>query len=159
MTPVLRLLRCVVEWLVMGLTGMLVVTVSANVFARYLFLSGLVWAEELARIGFVWVVFLGAYVALTRGNHLAIRLVTDRVPARHRRAVRTVSGLLMLAFLGTVAWYGSVLVARTVAFGRVTPILGISAAWGYAAVPVSSALMFVHVLHLLLSGSETDQGQ
>lgn len=152
----LQVLEKTAQWVAIGLTAVLVLVVSANVFARYLLLSGLLWAEEISRITFVWVVFLGAYVALTRGGHLAIQLVTDRLPRRLQRPVRIASAALMLLFLGVVAWNGAVLVARTVAFARVTPILGISAAWGYAAVPVAAGLMFLHVLRMLFGGSRAD---
>ncbi len=128
------------------LTAVLVAIVTANVFARYFLEVGLLWTEEVSRLLFVWVVFLGSWVALRRKAHMAIDLVAERLPATSRAAVLMLGQLCVLAFLCLVAWAGGRLVMTTLDFGRVTPILGISAAWGYLAVPVAAALMAVEIL-------------
>jgi TRAP-type C4-dicarboxylate transport system permease small subunit len=134
------------------LTGFLVLMVTANVFARYILEIGILWAEELSRLAFVWVVFLGSYVALCRKGHMAIEMGVQQLPRAAQRPVLIASRLLVLGFLGALVWAGANLVLVTVGFGRQSPILGISAAWGYLSVPVAGALMFVEVLRGLLSG-------
>lgn len=130
-----------VEWLTRILTGLLVVTVVVNVFARYVLQIGLIWAEEVTILLFVWVVFLGAYAAYRRRAHMAITFVVDWLPASAQRIAGAAATLLTLLFLGVVVWAGFDLVERTFAFGRVTAMLGISAAWGYLAVPVAGCLV------------------
>lgn len=152
MSRALQWLDTVVEWLTVLLTACLVVIVSTNVFARYVLRSGLLWAEEASRLIFVWVVFLGAYVALNRGAHLSVTFVTDRLPPREQRVVRTTGLIMVMVFLGIVMWHGTVLVLRTFEFGRVTPILGLSAAWGYLSVPLTMALMLQRLLRELITG-------
>jgi TRAP-type C4-dicarboxylate transport system permease small subunit len=134
------------------LTGVLVALVCLNVFARYVLEIGIDWAEEVSRLVFVWVVFLGSYVALCRKGHMAIAMLMKRVPEPGRRLLATFSRLLVLAFLAALAWAGATLVGATLQFGRQSPILGISAAWGYASVPAAAALMFLEVLRELLTG-------
>src|SRR5512145_795147 len=84
-----------VTWL---LTGALVLLVSANVFARYALAIGWLWAEEVSRLIFVWVVFLGAYVALRHKQHMAIDLVAARLPRRALPAFLTATRLFVLVF-------------------------------------------------------------
>lgn len=144
--------RQAVEIATWSLTGLLVVVVTANVFARYVLEIGILWIEEISRLAFVWVVFLGAYVALCRKGHMAISMMLKRVPEGARPAILALTRVLVLVFLGTLAWAGIELVRMTMQFGRMSPILGISAAWGYASVPVASALMFVEVLRELIAG-------
>lgn len=139
-------LATVVEGATITLAAVLVLVVTGSVVARYGFQIGLLWAEEVSRLTFVWVVFLGAYLALRRRAHLSITLLVDRLPTGPRLAIRIVGTLLVLAFLAVLVWYGGDLVAQTWRFGRVTAMLGISAAWGYLAVPVAGALMFVEVI-------------
>lgn len=136
----------VVEGVTIALTAVLVVVVTGSVVARYAFGIGLLWAEEVSRLTFVWVVFLGAYLALRRRSHLAITVIVDRLSAGVRGAIRFVGTLLVLAFIGVIVWFGTLLVLQTWQFGRVTAMLGISAAWGYLAVPVAGVLMFVEVI-------------
>lgn len=135
-----------VEGITWFLTGVLVLLVSVNVFARYVLAAGWLSAEEVSRLVFVWVVFLGSYVALRRKQHMAMDFLAARVPRGALPAFLTVTRLFVLAFLGVLAWSGVELVRTTLELGRVTPILGISAAWGYLGVPVSAVLMFLEVL-------------
>ncbi|HEV2612489.1 MAG TPA: TRAP transporter small permease [Noviherbaspirillum sp.] len=85
-----------VEWL-MGLAlAIMVVLVFGNVVLRYGFNSGIAWAEEVSRLMFVWLIFLGAILALRQHAHLGVEMVQAKLPARARRACAVVSHLLML---------------------------------------------------------------
>ena len=148
----IRHLSTGVEWVTILLTAVLVLVVTTNVVARYVFQVGLLYAEEVSRLTFVWVVFLGAFLALRRHVHLSLTFVFDRMPEGVQRVVRVVGVLLVLALLAVLMWAGARLVLQTIRFGRVTPILGISAAWGYVSVPLSAALMFLEVVRQALMG-------
>jgi len=137
------------------LTGVLVLLVSANVFARYVMEMGWLWAEEVSRLVFVWTVFLGSYVALHRKQHMAIEFVVARMSVPYRRLVLAVARLAVVVFLAVMVWSGANLVLTTLDLGRITPILGISAAWGYLSVPVAGVLM---ALDVLLGGGLGDGG-
>lgn len=141
-----RLILSAVSTVTAILAGLLVILVLANVTGRYLFGTGITWAEELSRLLFVWTVFLGAYVALCRKGHMAIVMVVDRMPAQLRRVVAVVGWILVLAFVCVIALAGFRLALATWGFGRTTPILRLSAAWGYLAVPVSAVLMILPTL-------------
>ena len=145
-------LRRAIETTTWVLTGLLVVLVVANVFARYILEIGILWAEELSRLAFVWVVFLGSYVALCRKGHMAMEIGVQQLPVASRRRVLIASRYLVLIFLAALVFAGAKLVMTTVGFGRQSPILGISAAWGYLSVPVSAALMFLEVMRELIAG-------
>ncbi|WP_334190260.1 TRAP transporter small permease [Noviherbaspirillum sp.] len=85
-----------VEWL-MGLAlAIMVVLVFGNVVLRYGFNSGIAWAEEVSRLMFVWLIFLGAILALRQHAHLGVEMVQAKLPVRARRACAIVSHLLML---------------------------------------------------------------
>jgi TRAP-type C4-dicarboxylate transport system permease small subunit len=144
-------LRSAIEHVTWLLTGALVLLVSANVFARYVLKVGLLWAEELSRLAFVWVVFLGAYVALCRKGHMALEIGIQKLAPSAQRPVLILSRVLVLIFLAVVVWSGAQLVGTTLGYGRRLPMLGISAAWGYLSVPVAAALMFLEALRSMRS--------
>ncbi len=81
------------------LVGM-VVLVFGNVALRYAFNSGLVISEELSRIFFVWIVFLGAALAMAEHGHIGIDTVIKRVPPRVARLMTAISCLLIVACAG-----------------------------------------------------------
>lgn len=85
-----------VEWL-MGLAlAIMVVLVFGNVVLRYGFNSGIAWAEEVSRLMFVWLIFLGAILALRQHAHLGVEIVQAKLPAWARRSCAILSHLLML---------------------------------------------------------------
>ncbi|WP_167762331.1 TRAP transporter small permease [Blastococcus sp. CT_GayMR20] len=135
-----------VEALTATLTLGLVVLVSTNVVARYVFSGGIAWAEEMSRLIFVWMSFLGAYVALRRGAHLAIGMLVDRLPQWPRFSIVLFGQALVAAFLVVLVKAAVELVQQSITFGTTTPILGISVAWSHLPIAVSGILMLLHVL-------------
>lgn len=99
-------LERVVEWLMALALAIMVVLVFGNVVLRYAFNSGIAAAEELSRLMFVWLIFLGAILGLRRHAHLGVELVQARLPRPLRRACAIVSHLLMLYAL-VLFLYGS----------------------------------------------------
>jgi TRAP-type C4-dicarboxylate transport system permease small subunit len=85
-----------VEWLMALALAVMVVLVFGNVVLRYVFHSGIAWAEEVSRLMFVWLIFLGAILALRHHAHLGVELVQAKLPPAARRACAFVSHLLML---------------------------------------------------------------
>jgi len=85
-----------VEWLMALALAIMVALIFGNVVLRYVFNTGLAWAEELSRLMFVWLIFLGAILALRRHAHLGVELLQARLPRPARRACAVVSHLLIL---------------------------------------------------------------
>lgn len=77
------------------LSGM-VVLVFGNVVLRYAFNSGLTISEELSRIFFVWIIFLGATVALAEHGHIGIDFVVKNMPRPVAKAMAVLGSLIVL---------------------------------------------------------------
>lgn len=113
-----------------------------NVLLRSLlpqYASAFAWIEEAARYMSVWVVFLGAGIALEVGRHIMIDLVWDRLGAGFRRVVFAtidVVGVLFCALMTVLAFNLSLFVAET---GQISPTLGIPAYVLYVAPVVGFA--------------------
>lgn len=84
------------EYLMALALSIMVVLVFGNVVLRYGFGSGIAWAEEIARLMFVWLIFLGAVLALRHHAHLGVELVQAKLPPKLRRACAVISHLLIL---------------------------------------------------------------
>ncbi len=122
----------------------LVVDVFLGVFSRYVLQATFQWYDEVARLCFVWTVFLGAAVAVRRGTHFRLHLLIDRVGARPRRAVDVLVTLIVMAFGGVLVTGG--LAIAPIARRQVTDALEISMLWFYGALPVGGALMILYSL-------------
>lgn len=133
-----------VDWICLGLMSALVVDVFLGVFSRYVLHATFQWYDEVARLCFVWMVFLGAATAVRRGAHFRLHLLIDRFGRGARRATDLVVGLLVVGF-------GAVLVAGGVALWpvarrQVSDSLELSMVWFYGALPVGGALMILFSL-------------
>ncbi|MEP1947472.1 MAG: TRAP transporter small permease [Sulfitobacter dubius] len=93
---VLQLLLCAI-----------VIATFSQVILRYVFSSPTVWSEEVARVCFVWLTFLGAAVLAGRGENLAIDLFEGRLsgPQRHLIAkLWAMAGILFLSITAVASW-------------------------------------------------------
>lgn len=91
----LRLEHLVEKLMALALT-LIVILIFSNVVGRYAFGTSFAGAEELARLLFVWLVFLGAILALRRRAHLGVELVQARIPRSARRACAVITHVLTL---------------------------------------------------------------
>ena len=66
--------------------ALMVVLVFGNVVLRYGFNSGITISEELSRLLFVWLTFMGAVVAFREHGHLGVDMVVSRAPATGKAA-------------------------------------------------------------------------
>lgn len=86
----------IVEWLMALALSVMVILIFCNVVLRYAFNSGIAWAEEVARLMFVWMIFLGAILALRHHAHLGVEMLVEKLSPPARRACAVISHLLML---------------------------------------------------------------
>nr|WP_052201960.1 TRAP transporter small permease [Ensifer sp. ZNC0028] len=77
------------------LAGM-VVLVFGNVVLRYAFNQGITASEEISRIFFVWLTFLGAVVALREHGHLGVDTLIKRLPPVAAKVAVLLGHMMML---------------------------------------------------------------
>ena len=136
-----------VEGLLLVMMVLLCADVFLGVFSRYVMHSTFTWYDEIARLLFVWIVFLGAAVGVRRSGHFRLQLVIDRFPAGRRRAA-DISGVLAIMLFGGVlieqGW-------KLVELGQFqqTPVMGLSKAYVYASIPAGGALIILYSLRHL----------
>jgi gluconokinase len=101
--------QSIAQMLMAACLGVMAVAVFFNVVLRYGFGSGIAASEELSRLLFVWMVFIGATAAYPAGEHMAF---TSFI-ASLRHHPKTLQALTMLirslvvlscAMLGRGAW-------------------------------------------------------
>ncbi len=152
---ILRLLLGTTKLSVIAISVLMIVVTLAQVIFRYVIESPLPWSEELARYCFVWIVFLGGAIGLSRGVHLGVDLFVNQLPNRLRTGLATLTNAMIACFAGAVI-YASVPVISMNMFQR-SPALGVQMSWIYIAIPISMALIVLicaeRILKILLSPS------
>jgi TRAP-type C4-dicarboxylate transport system permease small subunit len=133
-----------VERVCIALMVVLVADVFLGVWSRYVMRATFQWYDEVARLCFVWMIFLGAALAVRRGVHFRLHLLIDRLGATARRRVDLLVTLIVIAFAAVLV-VGGIAIAP-LARRQVTDSLEISMLWFYGALPVGGALMIVFAL-------------
>lgn len=86
------------EALIAALLGAMTVLTFANVIARYLFNSNILWALELTVFMFAWLVLLGASYAVKTKSHLGVDALINVLSPGMRRVFGLVSAALCILF-------------------------------------------------------------
>jgi TRAP-type transport system small permease protein len=148
----------IAEVLSVLLLSLLVLVVGATVFFRYVLNIGIEWGDEVARIMFVWIVFLGAYLAFKRKSHAEVTFLSKKIPRGLRKYHALLVGLLEVAFMLVIMWYGFIQVQDTAKFGQVTAGLGVPMWWFYVVIPVMSFFMMIVILSLSFQRFKAKRG-
>jgi TRAP-type C4-dicarboxylate transport system permease small subunit len=132
-----------------SLLFVLLVVGVLQVGSRYTGLLFVPWTEEVARLLFVWVVWIGAAAALFRGGHIRFDFLVVRLSGPARAALGAAVTLGVAGFLLLIVVQGSEIVRSTTS---TFITLDLSVKYTYLSAVVGAGLMLVGVLGRLVSG-------
>ena len=140
--------------------GLVVMTaiVFWQVFLRYVLNHSNAWTELTAILLMSWFIFLGSAVGVRENYHLGFDVLLYVLPDGSKKALRTISDLVVLAFAVGMIVYGVQLM--NLQWNERMPGLGISGAFRYlplAAGGVLIALFSLERIALRWSGVDVDQ--
>ncbi len=144
--------------------GVMAVSVFVNVVLRYGFGSGVAASEELSRLLFVWMVFIGATAAYPAGEHMAFTslvglLKNKPVPMRLMTGLIRAAVILGCALVGWGAWQQVVvgLDSKSVVLGYPTALLPLPALLCTVAIGVMALIELIQQTPLDLGhGAEVE---
>ena len=93
-------------WLLAGTVGILILPVTLQTFSRYTeLIPSYIWTEEASRFLFVWMIMLGAMVAVRERTHFEVDVWPDLAP-RPDAVLRIVSNAFVLVLALVFVWWG-----------------------------------------------------
>jgi len=130
-----------VEIAAAALLVVMIVTVLANVFFRYVLAKPLIWGDEVASISFIWMAMLGAALAVDRHEHMRLTVVLPLLPPRLARVAELAGQVLVCVLLLRLL---PIAVEYAYEESYVTsPALGLPMSWRASALPAGIGLMAV----------------
>ncbi len=99
---VFRVLDSTLRTVMVLVLVVLIVSVGVNVFGRFVLDRSLAVSDELARLLFVWVIFLGAALAHLHREHIMVDTLVQRLSGTALRVVTVVQELLVLVLMGAL---------------------------------------------------------
>jgi len=133
----------VVTYLVAVLLGAMTIIVFLQVLFRYVLNAPLDWSEELSTFTFVWASLLGASIGLKRSEHPRLDLIVNLFPSKTQKTIAGLYNLTILFLLAVLFIYGAKLTVTMKS--QLTAALEYSVSFVYAVLPVSAAIMFIHL--------------
>lgn len=82
-----------------ALIAAIVLTITFQVFTRYVLNRPIIWVEELAVYSFIWGALIGASLGMKHGRHVKIETFVGHLPARAQMASRVLVNLIILAVI------------------------------------------------------------
>ncbi|SMB89644.1 TRAP-type C4-dicarboxylate transport system, small permease component [Pasteurella testudinis DSM 23072] len=148
-------MKALIEKLFYGISlllGLMLVVMIAlvflNVILRFFFNSGLVWSEEVSRYVFVYVIYLGAIVAMKENSHLGVDTLIKNVPEKVKLVLFVLGRLIIITVMailvkGTYAMVIQSMTAKAAATG-----LPLSFVYGIGLL-TGSAIILIGFLHIV----------
>lgn len=87
------------SWLMVACLVVMVVLLFGNVTLRYLFNSGINVSDEVSRLAFVWLIFIGSVLAVRSHTHMGVTMLVGRFNLPARRISHLFCQILILAVL------------------------------------------------------------
>jgi len=98
----------VLDALVIGFAGLLLVLLNWAVFARFILNDSVSWGEELPAHLLAALTFIGAAYLTRTNEHLGFDAVLRVMPTTTKRVVTVMNLILMAGFGSLLAWYGGI---------------------------------------------------
>lgn len=134
------------------LTGMslaiVVLATFAQVLFRFVFKIPAPWTEEVTRIAFAYMVFLGAVLGAKHNLHLSVDILGN-APATFRKIVLSIGYFASILFISIFSYYG--LLHSINSKVQTTPTMEISLFYIYLILPFSGVLMAYYLVKNMIS--------
>lgn len=115
--------------------------VFCNVILRYFFHSGIPWSEELARICFVYAIFIGIIITARSRTHLIVDFITSRLSLKNQKWVSLIANALSIFILLIIIDGAWDLMQLTKDLKM--PATELSTSWLYLAAFISSTIYII----------------
>jgi TRAP-type C4-dicarboxylate transport system permease small subunit len=137
------------RWCLAFMLATLFADLMAQILSRFVFRIPLIWTEEVSRLAMIWMVFLGAALAVRRHAHFAVEFLVQSLPGGYRRLAQ---GAIFLSLMVVSA----IFLVEGIFFARmgmdvVSPTVDIRMIWSYLAVPTGGLFMGLYSLERLLA--------
>ena len=158
MKKILNIFDIVTDFLGNALFVAMALILILQVFARFVIRVSIPWTEELGRLLFMYVVFVGAGIAAKKGSHLVIDTLSSKLPAKAQKPYKV---FLLLCTLACTAVFliGSIQMVSATTNRYFSSMRTLPTAWMYAAPAIGFALMLLYFLlelGALLTGKDKE---
>ncbi len=151
-----------VYWLCIWIAGLamtvMTLVIPVQVVARKWFNAGLSWPEPAALVCMIVFTFIGAAAAYRAGSHIAVTMLTDRLPEGAQAVAARIVDILMAAIALFVIYYGGDRVLFFMGTKQSLPDFpSLQVYWTYLPLPIGSLATLLFVIEAVLFGRQNQR--
>ena len=148
-----------VYWACIWIAGLsmtvMTLVIPVQVVARKWFNSGLSWPEPAALVCMIVFTFIGSAAAYRAGSHIAVTMLTDRLPDKAKIVAARIVDILMALIALFIIFYGSDRVLFFMETKQSLPDFpSLQVFWTYLPLPLGSLATLLFVIESVLFGSQ-----
>lgn len=132
---------------------LMLLALTAQVFLRYVFGQSLSWSEELALLGFAWVIVISTAIGVRRMTHARMDLLLNVLPPLLHKWLERLTSLMLLSLGLFIAYAGWGYLQET--RGSTSAAVGFPIEFLYAAGPVFGLLIALFSFERLMPWAES----
>ena len=148
-----------VYWLCVWIAGLsiaiMTIVIPIQVVSRKWLNAGLSWPEPAALVCMIVFTFVGSAAAYRAGSHIAVTMLTDRLPPKTKFVFARIVDFLMALIALFVIYYGSERVLFFMGTGQSLPDFpSLEVFWTYLPLPLGSLATLLFIIESVLFGSQ-----
>lgn len=136
--------------------AILIVLTFLGVIWRYIFNAPFTWLEEVQTSCMVWIVFAAAGAAFRSGNHVAIEMIVDLMPAKMQKVMEWIISAVVVVVIGYLFWQSIGFIQVFLKSGRSTSMLKIPYAAVYGIAIISYVDMIISYFYSIIKGVKSE---
>ncbi len=109
------------------------------------------WSEEAIIYLIIFSTFFGAIITLRDNEHVNVDILPSLLNKTGKKVMALIAGVVTVAYMGTIAVLGWLLLTEPFSFDTVTPALKLPLGAVETALPVAFTLMFIRAILMLAS--------
>jgi len=144
---VMKLLDQIIYYFTGALFLILFLVNIVQIILRSITGKSLLWVVDFSQLLMIWIIFLGASVAVFRHEHLLIDFLKHKVSVVGSHILDLITRLLFLIFMLVVVFTGIEIVQIRMGMSYVS--LGWPIGYAYLALPVSGVIISIYLIYFL----------
>jgi TRAP-type C4-dicarboxylate transport system permease small subunit len=153
MRRVCDVIEKVLKYAAVTIVLLMLLALAAQVFLRYVFGISLSWSEELALLGFGWVIVIATAIGVRHMTHARMDLLLNILPPPIQWMVERLIALMLCGLGCFLAYYGWDYMVET--RGATSAAIGFPIEFLYALAPAFGALLALFAFERLFPHAES----
>lgn len=144
----MKYLEKIIRFIMILSSAVLAIVTFLQVIMRFFFKMPVAWGQDIIRLSFVYLVFLGAAYCLKTNDHLNIDIIFSSIPIKFSKILQIIINIILLGFFVFLLIYG-IKFSRT-GITQKAPYTAIPMIYYYVSIPISALFLILYDVEIII---------